>query len=173
MTQSRSTRIVVELSARQGAAARGPARAHLRAQSRFTRASSTRPASGSTRCGSRTISPAAADHQGRTGRRPGGDIRRGARSSPSRSSATRATARPRRRRDGRCAGSTRNESWQWMLECWKAVYRGARRARRRSGVLPVFVRSVPRLLGRRSKPGVRWGCTAFRAAACRASSAWR
>ena len=50
-----------------------------------------------------------------------------------------------------------NESWQWMLDCWKAVYRGGARRRRRSGVLPVLVRAVPRLLGRRSTPAARLG----------------
>ena len=41
-----------------------------------------------------------------------------------------------------------NESWQWMLDCWKAVYRGRARRAGRSRVLSVLVRSVPRLLGR-------------------------
>ena len=58
-----------------------------------------------------------------------------------------------------------NESWQWMLECWKAVYRGARvgpgdRAvfRFRSGL---FSASGPG-----SRRAARWACTASRAAAC-------
>ena len=46
-----------------------------------------------------------------------------------------------------------NESWQWMLECWKAVYRAARVGPRRSRVLSVFLRAVSRLLG-----GFEAGC---------------
>ena len=41
-----------------------------------------------------------------------------------------------------------NESWQWLLECWKAVYRAARVGPGDRVLLPVLVRPLPRLLGR-------------------------
>ena len=40
-----------------------------------------------------------------------------------------------------------NESWQWLLECWKAVYRAARVGQGDRAFFPVLVRAVPRLLG--------------------------
>ena len=72
------------------------------------------------------LTRAAADHQSGAGRRSGGTIRPGApRSTEPLDRYTRycqtssTTGRPLRWIDT-------NESWQWMLECWKAVYRGAR-----------------------------------------------
>ena len=65
-----------------------------------------------------------------------------------------------------------NESWQWMLDCWKAVYAPPASSpatacsfRSRSGR---FSASGPA-----SRPAVSWGCIASRAAGCPASSAWR
>ena len=90
----------------------------------------------------------AADDEGGAGGRSGGAILPGAPRSPSRWPATRATARPRRRTGRPLRWIDTNESWQWTLDCWKTVYRAARVGTRRSRVLPVLLRAVPRLLGR-------------------------
>ena len=63
------------------------------------------------------------------------------------------------------------ESWQWMLECWKAVYRAAGVTARDRIFFPFsfgpFLGSGPRSTRRR-----RSAPTRFPPGACRASSAW-
>ncbi len=60
-----------------------------------------------------------------------------------------------------------NESWQWMLECWKAVYRGARSEGRASGCSSRFRSVRSWASGPASRPDRRSACTACQAAACR------
>ena len=66
-----------------------------------------------------------------------------------------------------------NESWQWMLDCWKAVYRGGAGRPGRPGVLPVLVRPVPRLLGRLRGRLPDEPALHPRRRACRPRSGWR
>ena len=57
------------------------------------------------------------------------------------------------------------ESWAWMLDCWAADLSHARRPARRTAVLPVLVRAVPRLLD-----GLRRGVARAAASACPAAA---
>ena len=65
-----------------------------------------------------------------------------------------------------------NESWQWMLDCWKAVYRAARVG---AGDRVFFPFSFGPFLGFWSafEAGCQIGAHACPAAACRASCGWR
>ena len=113
---------------------------------RSTRASSTTPASARrAAAAARRSRAAAADDQERAGRRSGSasalghgatePIERYTRYSQTSST----TGRPLRWLDT-------NESWQWMLDCWKAVYRAARVGPGDRIFFAVLVRAVPRLL---------------------------
>ena len=124
------------------------------------------------RCDSPTTWPAAAHDEGRARRRSGSASARGARRSPSRSSATRATTRRHRPPDGRCAGSTPTRAGSGCSTAGRpsiaprtsdpAIGSSSRSRSDRSWGS-----------GRRSMPPVRSARTPFRPAACRASSAWR
>ncbi len=79
-------------------------------------------------------------------------IRPTARITPSRSSATRASARRAARPARPLVILDTPESWDWMLGNWAHIYRGAGRRAGRPHLLRVFVRTVPRVLD-----GVRGG----------------
>ena len=115
---------------------------------------------------------AAADHEGGARRRSGAGATLGHGAHASRSNGTRATARRHRRPAGRCGGSIRTRAGSGCSTAGRPSI-ALRASARRSHVFSVFVRAVPRLLGRFR--GGRADRRALRPGrrACRASCGWR